>query len=99
RCRARLSDSLKILRGDHTIPIILLLYIRYTEAGVIHHSLIDILDGSFGVQYVNVCGNGVDNQAQLAFVRFQSLFSFFGVIDVWKKEIPPGYRTFRISHW
>ena len=69
RCRAHCADSLEILRVDDTIPIILLLYIVQTEAGVLHHCLIDILDGSFGIQYVNVCRNGVDDQAQIAFVR------------------------------
>src|SRR5262245_43335656 len=62
-CLARLADSLEILRVDDTIPIILLLYILNAEACVIHHSLIHILDGSFGVQYVDVCRNGVEDQA------------------------------------
>ena len=80
--RARCANSLKILRVDDTIPIILLLYILHTEAGVIHHSLIYILDVSFGVQYINVCRNGVDDQTQIALVRLQSLFSLFEIVDV-----------------
>jgi hypothetical protein len=81
-CSARLANSLEILRVDDTIPIILLLYILNTEACVIHCSLIDIRDGSFGVQDVDVCWNGVEDQAQTAFVGFQHLLTVFAVFDV-----------------
>ena len=46
-----------------------------------------------------MCRNGVDDQAQIALARLQSLFSLFAIIDVCKQEIPGGYRTFRIPHW
>src|ERR1700722_5999933 len=99
RCRAICAGSLKILRGDDTISIIFFLYIFQSEAGVIHHSLIYNLDGSFGVQYVNVCRNGVDDQVQIAFVRLQRFLTASAILDVCKEEIPGSYRTFRISHW
>ena len=36
---------------------------------------------------------------KLRSLDLQSLFSFFAILDVCKKEIPGGYRTFRIPHW
>src|SRR4029077_6410993 len=75
---------------DDTIPIILLLYILQSEACVIHHSLIYILDRSFSVQYVNVCRNGVDDQAQIAFVRSQRLLGALPLVDVRQQNVPAG---------
>src|SRR5262245_52018200 len=75
---------------DDTIPIILLLYILDTETCVIHDVLIDKLDASFGVQDVDVCGNGVDDQAQSAFVGLQHLLSAFAIFDVEIDSKPSG---------
>src|SRR5262245_56262036 len=97
-CCARFADSPEILRVDDTIPVILLLHILDAEAGVIHHSLIHILDGSFGVQHVNVCRNGVDDQAQIAFVRLQSRLSPFAVIDVRCECVPVENSPLAIAH-
>jgi hypothetical protein len=83
---------------DDTIPIILLLYILQSEAGVIHHSLIYILDGSFGVQDVNVCRNGVDDQAQIAFVRVQRFLTASAVFDVDIASKPSGDVSRRVAN-
>jgi hypothetical protein len=83
---------------DDTVPIILLLYILHTEAGVIHYRLIDILDGPFGVQDVDVCWNGVEDQAQTAFVGFQNLLTVFAVFDVEIDPKPPGDVSRRVAN-
>src|SRR5215831_4141766 len=72
--------------------------IIHSDPEVIQHCWIHIQHGSINTQYVDIDGDGVDCQAQIALACTQSLFSLFSIIDVGKEQIPRGYLIFRISN-